>query len=303
MISPTWLEVAEGQSGLISTAQLEQGGMSAFGRRRLVEEGVLEHRERGLWGVPGWSDDRHRQLWEALLRAGPAAVAFRRSAAAVWGMDGVRPGAVEVALPAGHQSRTVCAHRMASLLPADLTTHGSMRITTVCRTLADLGDTASPMVVERATEWALRERLTRLAELEVITRRVQTKGARCLAAVLALRPVDCVPTESDAETVFVQLVRRSGYPEPIRQYRVFLAGHRFRLDFAWPALRLAIEIDSAAVHGPDKLPGDLLRQNRIVLDGWMILRFTWGMLGRGRRQVEEDLATAWSLRGGLIPAR
>src|SRR5579862_4166967 len=104
-----WWSPAERQCGLLTTAQLEAGGVSAFGRRRFVDQGVLERRGRRVWAVAGWPDGWPRPMWEAVLQAGPPAVLYRRMAAAAWGMDGlsVPPpgGAVELALPEGHQSR------------------------------------------------------------------------------------------------------------------------------------------------------------------------------------------------------
>jgi very-short-patch-repair endonuclease len=303
MVEARWRQVAAGQSGLMSTRQLDDSGVSAFRRQQLVEQGGLEHRGRGLWALPGWSEDYRRRLWEAVLRAGPGAVVFRRSAAVEWGMDGVDCGPAELALPPGHHSRLQGVHRLGSLLPIDVIRREGLPVTTVARTLADLGSAETPAVVERATEWALRNDLVTVTDLDAITQRLTKSGARGLATVLARRPLGAPPTESDAETLFVQLARDLGYPDPVRQYPVLLRGRRFRIDFAWPGLRLAVEIDGAVVHGPDELPSDLLRQNRIVLDGWMILRFTWGMLRRGRHRIEDDLGVAWSLRGGLIPSR
>jgi very-short-patch-repair endonuclease len=185
----------------------------------------------------------------------------------------------------------------------DITVRDGLPVTTVARTVADLGGAVPLTVVERATEWALRNCLVELAGLTALSNRLRTKGGRALATVLGQRPVGAAPTESDAETLFVQLVRRAGYPDPLRQFRLLLRGRRCRLDFAWPTLRLAVEIDGAGVHGPEELPSDLRRQNKVVLDGWMILRFTWGMMVRDWREVESDLATAWALRGGLTPGR
>jgi very-short-patch-repair endonuclease len=210
---------------------------------------------------------------------------------------------VELALPPGHQSRIKGVYRLSSLLPVDVVAHDNLPITTVARTLADLGGAVPLGVVERATEWALRNQLADVAQLEAMTARVPTKGGRTLRMMLAQRPAGAPPTESDAESLFVQLARAAGFPDPVRQYAVLVGGRRYRLDFAWPALRLAVEIDGAAVHGPAALPQDLRRQNRIVLDGWMILRFTWGTLMRGRREVKDDLRVAWALRGGLVPVR
>jgi very-short-patch-repair endonuclease len=119
---------------------------------------------------------------------------------------------------------------------------------------------------------------------------------RRLAAVLTARPPGAPPTESDAETLFVQLVRRGGLPDPIRQYRLRLRGRLVRLDFAWPVLRIAVEIDGAATHGPAELPADLRRQNRILLDGWFILRYPWQLVAHDWGRVLGELREAWELR-------
>jgi very-short-patch-repair endonuclease len=101
------------------------------------------------------------------------------------------------------------------------------------------------------------------------------RGAPVLRAVLDRRPVGAPATESDAETRFLQLCRRGGIEEPVRQHQLVVGGQRVRLDFAWPRPRVAAEIDGAATHAGDGLGPDLRRQNRIVLGEWIIVRFTW----------------------------
>ncbi len=51
---------------------------------------------------------------------------------------------------------------------------------------------------------------------------------------------------------------------------------RYRLDFAYPALRLGIELDGYAYHaGRANWRGDLRRRNDLVAHGWTLLHFTW----------------------------
>jgi very-short-patch-repair endonuclease len=240
------------------------------------------------------------QLWCAILTGGPDAVAFRRSAAAWWGMDGVDAGIIEVALPPGRQSRASHAHRVTPLPQSDLSTHLGLPLTTVDRTLADLGVVVGPDILERSLEWALRHGHASLEGLQKIVDTRSGIGVRRLAGVLGTRPPGAPPTESDAETLFVQLVRRGGLPDPIRQYRLRLRGRLVRLDFAWPVLRLAVEIDGAATHGPDELPADLRRQNRILLDGWFILRYPWNLVAHDWRRVMGELREAWGLRSVMV---
>lgn len=60
---------------------------------------------------------------------------------------------------------------------------------------------------------------------------------------------------------------------------VTINGANFRIDLAFPALKLAIEVDGFAYHSSrDSFERDRQRQNLLVADGWTVLRFTWAML-------------------------
>lgn len=131
-----------------------------------------------------------------------------------------------------------------------MTRIGRLPVTNPSRTLLDLGSVADADVVERAMESALRVRKTSLPELEeLVDGRGGRRGGSVLRQVLARRPSGTAPTESDAETLFVQLCRRHGFEEPQRQYRLLLGGRPIRVDFAWPGVRLAVEVDGGQVHG------------------------------------------------------
>jgi hypothetical protein len=48
------------------------------------------------------------------------------------------------------------------------------------------------------------------------------------------------------------------------------------VDFAYPELRVAIELDGLAKRtSRQAVDRELARQNAMVLDGWRVLRFTW----------------------------
>jgi very-short-patch-repair endonuclease len=296
----SWYDLAARQRNAISTGQLIGAGVSRHERRRLLQQGALHAAGRGIFTTGDAGAGWDTQLWCAVLAAGPDAVAFRQSAAAWWGMDGVEAGIIEVALPPGRQSRAAHVHRVRPLPQSDLSTHLGLPLTAVARTLADLGVVVGPDILERSLEWALRNGYVSLDGLQKVVDTRSGIGVRRLEGVLRTRPPGAPPTESDAETLFVQLVRRAGLPDPLRQYRLRLRGRLVRLDFAWPVLRLAVEIDGAATHGRDELPADLRRQNRILLDGWFILRYPWNLVAHDWRRVIGELREAWELRSAMI---
>lgn len=315
-----WLEVAASQCGVITSSQLRDAGVTQWGRDSLLAEGALRRVGRQVFVSVSsdffepWEQD----LWIAVLRAGAGAgagpgvgagaaagaVACRRAAAAWWSLDGCGKGVVEVALRPGHQSRLAVAHRPKVLPPDHVTTHRGMPVTTPARTLVDLGSVSDDGLVERALESALRRKLVTVRELESLLAITRLRGGRVIRRVLSQRPSGAPSTESDAETLFLQLARTCGMPEPRRQYPVVLRGRRYRIDFAWLETRIAVEIDGVATHAtPSSLRSDLFRQNRVILDGWMVLRYTWfDIVNQPHDLVVPDLLAAWAMRGALLPA-
>jgi very-short-patch-repair endonuclease len=55
-------------------------------------------------------------------------------------------------------------------------------------------------------------------------------------------------SESRLETRVRRVLHGAGL-RPVRQHPVVVDGRRYRLDFAWPDLRLAVEPDGYAAHG------------------------------------------------------
>jgi very-short-patch-repair endonuclease len=69
-----------------------------------------------------------------------------------------------------------------------------------------------------------------------------------------------------------------GAAAAIFQHPVHTPEGRFlaQVDFAYPELLLAIEVDGFETHGTPRAMGkDFVRQNGLVPHGWRILRFTW----------------------------
>lgn len=70
---------------------------------------------------------------------------------------------------------------------------------------------------------------------------------------------------------------------PVREYR-FDPVRRWRFDFAWPAQRVAVEVEGNAWHvrggGRHMQDADLEKYNAAAFAGWRVFRFSPGMLNR-----------------------
>ena len=302
-------ELLSNQYGVASYDQLIAGGASPRKIASAREQGWLERRGRWLvvdrrWSSPGPGLVWRRELSAALCALPPgqrrSAVVFRRSAAGLWGMDGATCHVVELAVSAGRPSLGHI-HFLRSLRERDRDLVDGLPVTSIARTLLDLGQIVDIGALERAFQWALRERHATTAELgDALALMKGPPGTGALRQLLAVRPEATPPTESDAETLFVQVARRAGLPSPERQFELVTAAGKFRLDFAWPARALAVEVDGAASHANRQAwARDLRRQNRVLLEleGWTLLRFSWDdvALERFRPATIARLRDAWRL--------
>jgi len=102
---------------------------------------------------------------------------------------------------------------------------------------------------------------------------------------------------SQLEEMFALQVRAAKLPKPAREYR-FAAPRRWRLDFAWPAQKIAVEVEGGVwVSGRHSrgagYQSDCEKYNAAVLAGWQVLRFTAAMIRRGDalKTLEQAIGT------------
>jgi len=91
---------------------------------------------------------------------------------------------------------------------------------------------------------------------------------------------------SALEEMLALQIRTARLPAPEREFRA-VASRRWRIDFAWPAQRIALEIEGGTwVQGrhsrPKGFEGDCEKYNEIALQGWRVLRVTGDMVRDGR---------------------
>ena len=75
-------------------------------------------------------------------------------------------------------------------------------------------------------------------------------------------------------------------PPPEREYR-FHPTRRWRLDFAWPDRKIAVEVEGVVHDGKGRhqtakgYAADCEKYNSALLDGWKVLRFTPNVIKSG----------------------
>lgn len=262
--------LAEEQHGAFTTAQATELGIDSASLGRARRDRLIDTVRPTVHAVMTLLDD-----WTpvaAVQLAQSRAIAGHRAAAVLHRFDGIETFAMDLLVPRNVWLRGPTVFRVSDLVVPEIVTIDGIRCTDEIRTLSDLGRVVDDAALERAVESYLRRpgsSEARLRERAEALARPGKSGPRALLRVLDGRPD--IPTESDLETMYWQGLRAHGVDLPVRQHPV----GRFRLDLAYVPERVFVELDGWGAHGSRAAFGaDRRRQNEVVLDGWVPLRFT-----------------------------
>jgi hypothetical protein len=189
---------------------------------------------------------------------------------------------------------------IAALDPAEVTQLGGIAVTSLARTVADLGRTVPFEQAVTAGDAALRAGLAPAnltAALNCARGRCGVGAARRMAQFLDGR------SESPGESLSRVVLHRLGMPTPTLQYDVFdeagfLVG---RSDFCWEAARTLGEFDGKVKYGPLVKPGETAadvvyrekrREDALRDQGWQVVRWSWADL-KHEQQLAERLHRAF----------
>ena len=273
-------ERARPQLGLITWNQLLEAGLSPKQIQSRVAWGVLVPVHPSVYLVAAAPVTWEQRLLAACLAAGPSAVVSHRAAAELWEFDVPERGLVEisVARPFDPRDRDVIRHRSTDLAPHHVTVRRGVPVTTPVRLLADIGAVV-PWLTQQIYDAGLVRKLFTAACAERILTEVGRRGRRGvgpLRRVVDRNALGDVRPDGLLELRMARLMRDHGLPPWVFQHEVVAGGRRFRIDFAYPRVKLAIEVDGYAHHRTkEQMQRDLDRQNVLVSLGWTLLRFTW----------------------------
>ena len=253
--------LARRQDGIVTCKQALALGFERDEVRYKVRTKWLEPVFQGVY-VLGALTDRGR-IRAATLATGPHSAASFTTATALRDLIPTLPAVLHVSLTQGQRrSRAeLIVHR--GLEPEDVTHIAGIPVTTTLRTLEDLN-------------WP--DRIVREALARNLIQPEQLPFER--------------PTENDFEERFRELTRRAGLPQPRAQYRL----GPYRLDFAWPELKVAVETDGWGTHGRRRgFEDDRATDAKLLARGWRVLRVTYRRLRREPAAVLADLVAVLTL--------
>ena len=236
--------------------------------------------------------DLTARIAAVLLTAPAGAVVSHLTAAALWGLaiplqpDDER---VDLIVSTGSAVRGRADRRLhrTPVSTAETIRHRGIWVTTPARTWRDLATVLAPPALLAVTDQLMAARCT-LVDLQVqLAGRPTGRGAARARSVL---PIADPRAESPMESVLRWLIHEAGLPAPELQFVINDAAGAFlgRADLAWPAHRVLVEFDGDIHRERRVFVNDLRRQNALVAEGWVILRFTSAdVLGRPAEVVAE----------------
>jgi very-short-patch-repair endonuclease len=272
--------LAAAQLGLFTKAQAAEVGVSRHQLDRAVRAGELRRPFTGVFADAAAPTSWRQEALAAVLAAGPAAALSHRSAVALHELDGATPARpVEVSVPTPECRRVVgvVVHRVV-LPPEHVVSVGAIRATSVARTLCDASGFRTIERLAEMLDQAFAARRVTRAEVEQVLEVLESCRGRRLARIrtlLAERGPELEQAESRPEMRVYRAIVAAGLPVPQLQHWVVAGGERFRLDFAYPDRRVALEYLGLDAHsGPTALGRDARRHRLLALAGWDVLYFT-----------------------------
>ncbi len=171
-------------------------------------------------------------------------------------------------------------------------------MTSVPRTLLDMAALVEPDWLQRILERCEELDLFDLRPVEsALARNKGHRGAARLRRALAVYKPPAF-TRSDTEKLLLRLLAEAGLPRPATGFNV--EGHE--LDFYWPDLRFAVELDFYETHGTrEAFERDHLRDEDLALAGVETNRVTGRRLEREPARVIERVSALLALRRASMP--
>jgi very-short-patch-repair endonuclease len=297
--------MAAGQAGVVHRSQVRAAGFSRKCVRARLRDGRWIELYPGVFRVGGATPSVHQRLVAAALWAGdgtiraPTFTLSHRCAAASWRFGRFPEGPVELMSERDlRPPPPTIVHVVERLDPNDVTCRDGLPVTTAARTLFDLSSVCRTADVRASLDEALRRRWTTLELLEAMARRVVHHPGvivfrSLVEAVAGGEPV----TESELESLVLDLIDAEGLPRPTKQQRLKCAGRGVRLDFVYPAQKVVIEADGRAWHtGAAQFERDKARDNALAIDGYLVLHWTWAAVRDRPRELAAQLRTALAAR-------
>ncbi|MFT4596921.1 MAG: very-short-patch-repair endonuclease [Paracrocinitomix sp.] len=255
-----------------------------------MKKGELVRRAGQVFVIAGSSDTAKQRAASAALAAaghvrtadGPVGGASHLLAANLFGFRTVDTDIiVSVRYPRKLTIPKAKVVRSVDLVADDITWIDGIPTTTPERTICDLGLDLPESEVLRILRHAVATGMVNRRDVTRMRWRISKQGrngAGISDRCLSLLPDLTEATESGLEAMFLEICEKERLPTPTFQLPVVANGRQYRLDFAYPSVKVFVEIDGSGHGEARQISKDGGRQNDLVAHGWQPVRFDYQML-------------------------
>jgi len=293
---PVPLPALPASGNLWRTGQLNEQGLNSRAIKALVARGRLVRLRHGCYiRAELWEKQsgpvRSRQLIHAhahgTLTTSTGGYVYSHTSAArlhhlyVWDVDDLIHLLLSGSPSSERLGRDVRGHTR-PWTESEVVAIGNLRVTSLERTVVDCA-----MMLDHRQALVLMDHALRLRADKALMESMADglKGRRGIRSLrLALAHAD-PRSESAGETLTRELLIRLRLPLPEPQVAVETRAGRYRLDFAWKEMKVALEFDGKTKYFDYKPTAEVLyqerqRENALTEDGWTFLRVKWADLFR-----------------------
>jgi very-short-patch-repair endonuclease len=283
--------------GLITRLEASQLGVTPGHIDRCLHGGIWERVYPGVYHLVGCPMGSLTQLRAAVLLGGAGTAVSHRAAAWLWGLRDNLGAELTITVGRNRIVRVAGVRAVRSRHPVWPVTRRGLPCTDAVRTIVDCAADADAGEVDDLVDRALAQRITRVDELITVTTDpgaiAHHRGRPLLVERLRQRGVTGLPNPSVLESRAARLFRRHHLPQPKAEVW-WGPDRRYRLDFAYPQLRLVIEVDGWAAHfAPEQQRRDHQRGNSLNRAGWTVLHYNWWEITYEADRVATEIADTY----------
>ena len=251
--------------------QLPTIGVGARAVQRRAEAGLLRRLHHGVY-TNSQANLTVRGRWmAAVLACGSDALLSHGAAAALWELQTIPSGPIDITAPAKRVHRGIRTH--VTTCPERIrTTVDAIPVTTLERTVLDQAERLGPHRLRTVVEQL---QYRGLLHAERFAAHAGHHGRKAVSDVMAEVTDETPWTQSELERRFLELIRSAGLPEP--RTNVTVAGHV--VDFLWPEQRLIVEVDGYRWHSSRRaFENDRSKGIDLALAGYRVIHVTYARI-------------------------
>jgi len=227
---------------------------------------------------PWEADDIESLEHAAYFSIGPPTAFSHLTALRRWELADT-PADVHLVVPARRRARPrpgLVVHRSHSIPP--MVTRAGFAVVTAAEAIVSSWPLCAPRERRAPAITAVRQRLVTASELMTrLESHPKIAGRAALTELVGLLDAGC---ESELEIWgLLRVFDAPGLRHGVRQRTIAAAGRRYRLDLAYEAERVAVELDGGQYHSSrEQRERDARRDAALASIGWLTLRFSYGRL-------------------------